>query len=75
MITLLIVLLLALLIALLAIMPYLAIVFGFSWAVTCGVLWLAAWCFGLVFDLKIATGIWLIIFLIIGLFKAAKSDE
>lgn len=53
----------------------LAIIFGFSWAVTCGILWLAAWCFGLVFDLKIATGVWLILLLVKSLFKEASSSD
>ena len=53
----------------------LAIIFGISWAVTCGILWLAAWCFGLVFDLKIATGVWLILLLVKSLFKAASSSD
>lgn len=53
----------------------LAIIFGFSWAITCGILWLAAWCFGLVFDLKIATGVWLIFLLIKNLFKSISSSN
>lgn len=53
----------------------LAIIFGFSWAITCGILWLAAWCFGLVFDLKIATGVWLIFLLIRSLFNASSSSN
>lgn len=41
-----------------------AISAGMSWAVTCGILWLIALCFGFVFNLKIATGIWLAMCLI-----------
>lgn len=41
-----------------------AITAGMSWAVTCGILWLITLCFGLVFNLRIATGIWLAMSLI-----------
>lgn len=41
-----------------------AITAGMSWAVTCGILWLIALCFGLVFSLRTATGIWLAMSLI-----------
>lgn len=41
-----------------------AITAGMSWAVTCGILWLIALCFGLAFSLRTATGIWLAMSLI-----------
>lgn len=47
-----------------------------SWAVTCGVLWLITLCFGLVFSLRIATGIWLTMSLIsIFLNKSSTSAK
>lgn len=38
----------------------------FSWLITCGIIKLITLCFGLVFTWSVATGIWLIIFLIGG---------
>lgn len=35
-----------------------------SWALTCGVLYLITLCFSIVFSWKIATGIWLILFIL-----------
>lgn len=40
-----------------------------SWACICGLLKLIALCFGIAFNLAIATGIWLIICLIRGVLK------
>lgn len=40
-----------------------------SWAFICGLLKLIALCFGIAFNLAIATGIWLIICLIRGVLK------
>lgn len=37
-----------------------------SWVITCGIIWLIALCFGLTFSWAIATGIWLILWLIRG---------
>lgn len=39
-------------------------IFAVSWALTCGILYLIALCFNLVFSWKIATGIWLGLFLL-----------
>ena len=51
-----------------------AIIAAISWAVTCGILWLIALCFGLAFSLKIATGIWLVMFLISTIFNKGSSS-
>lgn len=40
-----------------------------SWIFTCGIIKLITLCFGLVFKWPIATGIWLIIYLLKGIFK------
>lgn len=39
-----------------------------SWVVTSGVIWFICICFSLEFSLKIATGIWLILCLLQGIF-------
>lgn len=39
----------------------LAVCYGLSWIVTCGIIKLITMCFGLTFKWSIATGIWLII--------------
>ena len=43
-----------------------------SWATTVGLIWLIYLCFEWSFDLLIATGIWLIMFLVSGCFKSSK---
>ena len=40
-----------------------------SWAVVCGILYAVALCFGLVFKLRVATGIWLLLFLLLNIFS------
>ena len=40
------------------------VLFVFSWLITCGIIYLITLCFGLQFKWIIATGIWLVIFLI-----------
>lgn len=35
-----------------------------SWAVTVGILYLIALCFGLVWSLKLATGVWLVLMIL-----------
>lgn len=47
----------------------LLLVYGISWLVTCGVIKLITICFGLTFTWPIATGIWLILLLLEGIFK------
>ena len=39
-----------------------------SWAITCGLIWLICKCFGLVFELSIATGIFIILCIVKTLF-------
>ena len=46
-----------------------AIIGGISWIATCGVVKLITLCFGLSFSWPIATGIWLILLLLGGLFR------
>lgn len=43
--------------------------YGVSWIVTCGVVKLITICFGWTFKWSIATGIWLLLWLLGGLFK------
>ena len=55
--------------ALIAILIFMA-VGGLSWAFTVGIIKLICICFSLEFNLKIATGIWLAMFLIGNCFKS-----
>lgn len=48
-------------------------VFVLSWAITCGIIKLITLCFGWNFSIAIATGIWLILFLLKGLFRGNKE--
>lgn len=50
-------------------------VIALSWALTCGVLYLAALCFSVTFDLKIATGVWLILMLLRLFFGSNRSKK
>ena len=43
-----------------------------SWGLTCGIIYLITLCFGIVFNWWIATGIWLILFLLSAYFKSNK---
>lgn len=43
-------------------------VFSFSWLITCGLIKLITMCFGLTFSLGIATGVWLLMFLLRSVF-------
>lgn len=53
----------------------LAFLFGGSWLLTCGMIFLIAFCFELEFSWRIATGIWLILILIGGFCKSDSSDS
>ena len=44
-----------------------------SWGVTCGVIKLVTWCFGWAFTWKMATGIWLIMYLVRSVFNRASG--
>lgn len=46
---------------------------AFSWGITCGIFYLIALCFDVVFSLKIATGVWLIIFCLLRLIKRVSK--
>lgn len=52
-----------------------ALLTAISWALTCGVLYLIMLCFGLVFSWKIATGIWLILFLLSQFFGKSSNSK
>ena len=52
-----------------------AAIFAFSWAVTCGIIKLITVCFGLKFSWKIATGIWLVMFLVKGVFSVTVKKN
>lgn len=47
----------------------LAACYGLSWIATCGIIKLITMCFGLTFKWSIATGIWLIIFILRSIFN------
>lgn len=51
----------------------LAITYGISWIVTCGIIKLITMCFGWTFKWSIATGIWLIMCLLSSTFKSHSS--
>lgn len=48
----------------------LAVIAGISWIATCGIIYLITLCFGWAFDWLIATGIWLLMFLLSSVFKS-----
>ena len=47
----------------------LAVWYGLSWIVTCGIIKLITMCFGLTFKWSIATGIWLVICILRSIFN------
>jgi len=51
----------------------LALVYGFSWIATCGVIKLITLCFGWTFKWGIATGIWLVLCLLGSVFGTKNS--
>lgn len=53
----------------------LAICYGFSWIVTCGIIKLITVCFGLTFRWSIATGIWLIICILKSIFSVTVKSK
>lgn len=54
---------------------YVALMCAISWALTCGLVYLIMLCFGLVFSWKIATGIWLILFLLSCFFGKSSTSK
>ena len=43
-----------------------------GWATTAGIIWLICLCFGWSFDLLFATGVWLVLLLLLGCFTRSK---
>lgn len=52
----------------------LAMCYGLSWIVTCGIIKLITMCFGLTFKWSIATGIWLIICILRSVFQCNSKE-
>lgn len=53
----------------------LALLYGFSWIVTCGIIKLITLCFGWTFKWSIATGIWLVICILKSVFKVTVNSK
>ena len=45
------------------------VLYGISWAITCGLIYLICLCFSLTFNVIAATGIWMVLCLIRSMFK------
>lgn len=50
-----------------------AVLYGISWIVTCGIIKLITLCFGWTFKWSVATGIWLVLCLLKSTFKSNNS--
>ena len=61
--------------AILVVIAILAVCYGLSWIVTCGIIKLIAICFGWTFKWSIATGIWLIICMLRSIFKVTVKNK
>ena len=59
----------------LIVIAVLALSCGISWIVTCGIIKLITLCFGWTFKWSIATGIWLIMYLLSSTFKSKSSKQ
>lgn len=53
----------------------LALLYGFSWIVTCGIIKLITLCFGWMFKWSIATGIWLVICILRSIFNVTVKNK
>ena len=53
----------------------LALLYGLSWIVTCGIIKLITMCFGLTFKWSIATGIWLVICILKSIFNVTVKSK
>lgn len=53
----------------------LALLYGFSWIVTCGIIKLITLCFGWTFKWSIATGIWLVICILKSVFNVTVNSK
>ncbi len=51
------------------------LILAISWGATCGILYLIALCFNIAFSWPIATGTWLILFLLSCFFKSNNSSK
>lgn len=49
--------------------------YALSWAVTIGLVYLICLCFGLTWSLLTATGVWLALFLIRGIFQVTVKNK
>lgn len=53
----------------------LAVCYGISWIITCGIIKLITMCFGGEFSWAIATGIWLIILVLKNIFRVTVKKD
>ena len=61
--------------AILVVIAILAVCYGLSWIVTCGIIKLITMCFGWTFKWSIATGIWLIMCLLQSIFNVTVKNK
>lgn len=59
----------------LGVIALIGVLYGISWGIVVVLIKLIAMCFGLVFSLKTATGIWLVIVLLKLLFGKSNKDK
>lgn len=59
----------------LVVIVILALCYGLSWIVTCGIIKLITMCFGLTFKWSIATGIWLVICILKSIFNVTVKSK
>ena len=59
----------------LIVIAILAVCYGLSWIVTCGIIKLITMCFGWTFKWSIATGIWLIICILKLIFNVTVKNK
>ena len=52
-----------------------AVGYAISWAIITGIIYLICFCFGIKFNLLIATGIWLVLCIVKAIFKTQRSDK
>ena len=61
--------------AILVVIVIIAVCYGLSWIVICGIIKLITMCFGWTFKWSIATGIWLIMCLLQSIFKVTVKNK
>ena len=59
----------------LVVIGILALAYGLSWIVTCGIIKLITMCFGWAFKWSIATDIWLVMCLLQSIFKVTVKNK